>query len=63
MPATLVADLTAVLACAALCAGWVFVQLWVARRDPCQPGVEGSCGGCGGGECKTPKNLTLLGGL
>jgi hypothetical protein len=55
MFATLLTDLTAVVVCAALCGAWVLVQQFVARRDPCQPGVEGGCGKCGGGECKTKR--------
>ena len=37
-------DAAAVLGVAGLCGAWVAVQAWVARRDPCQPGVEGNCG-------------------
>jgi hypothetical protein len=40
-------DLAAVLALAAACAVWGLVQLWVARRDPGNPGVARECdGGC-----------------
>ena len=49
-------DVAAVAGLAALCGGWVALQAWVARWDPCQPGVEGNCG-CKGwkaaGEGKT----------
>lgn len=36
----------AVLGLGALCGAWVFVQRWVSRHDPGQPGVEGKCGSC-----------------
>jgi hypothetical protein len=37
---------------AALCAGWVLVQRWVATRDPEIRGPESGCHGCGGcGSC------------
>ena len=42
-------DLLAVLAFALLAGAWVAVQRWIARHDPDQPGVEGSCHGCRGG--------------
>lgn len=43
-------ELAAVLAVGALAGAWAAVQRWVARRDPEQPGVEGSrCGACRGG--------------
>ncbi len=56
----MLADAAAVLGLAVLCGGWVAAQAWVARRDPCQPGVEGRCGCRGwkteqineGGSCK-----------
>lgn len=48
------AELAAVAALAALCAVWAVLQLWVARRDPGNPGVrracDGGCGSCGGGD-------------
>lgn len=44
MAAGWILDLAAVLGLAALCGVWVAVQAFVARRDPCQPGVEGRCG-------------------
>jgi len=47
------ADLAAVAALAAACAGWVLVQRWVARRDPDNPGIVRDCGGCAqGGACE-----------
>lgn len=51
--AELAPHLAAVLGLALLCGVWVLVQAWIARRDPEQPGVEGSrCGrGCEDGEC------------
>jgi len=39
----------AVAGLAVLCGLWVVLQSWFARRDPDAPGVEGKCGGCGGG--------------
>ena len=44
MAAGWILDLVAVLGLAMLCGLWVAVQAWVARRDSCQPGVEGRCG-------------------
>ncbi|HVS02565.1 MAG TPA: hypothetical protein VMT16_07330 [Thermoanaerobaculia bacterium] len=42
-------DLLAVAATGLLCAAWVLIQLWVGRRDPQAPGVEGQrCGRCDG---------------
>jgi len=43
----------AILSTGALCAGWVLVQMWVIRKNPDVPGVEGGCwgGGCGQTTC------------
>ena len=69
MAAGWIVDAVAVLALALLCGGWVAVQAWVARRDPCQPGVEGNCGCKGwksaedGASCKregAPGEATLV---
>lgn len=39
-------DAVAILAVAALCAGWVLLQRWIARLDPELPGIKRSCSGC-----------------
>lgn len=55
-------DLLAIVAVALLAGGWAGVQRWVARHDPEQPGVEGSChgcrGGCSNGVCRKPESLS-----
>lgn len=51
----MLADAVAILAVAALCAGWVLFQRWIARLDPELPGIKRSCSGCavpGAGGCK-----------
>ncbi|MFH1469047.1 MAG: hypothetical protein ABIO70_31965 [Pseudomonadota bacterium] len=45
--------LLAVLGLGLACGLWVILQRWVAKRDPGQPGVEGSVG-CSHGECEQP---------
>lgn len=45
-------ELLAVLAAGALCGVWVLFQLWIARVDPENQGVRGSCGACSGGVCQ-----------
>jgi hypothetical protein len=51
-------DLLAVVSLALLTGARVAVQRRVARSDPGQPGVEGSChgcrGGCPNGVCRKP---------
>lgn len=42
----MIVHLLAIIGLALLCAGWYLVQRFVAKHDPTQPGVEGSCG-CG----------------
>jgi len=42
----MLADALAVLAVAALAAGWVVFQRWIARLDPELPGIKRSCSGC-----------------
>jgi polyferredoxin len=39
--------LWSVLALAALCAGWVLFQRWLAQVDPDGQTIENRCGGCG----------------
>lgn len=39
-------DALAILAVAALCAGWVLFQRWMAHVDPELPGIKRSCSGC-----------------
>jgi hypothetical protein len=39
-------DAVAIAAVAALCAGWVLFQRWIARMDPELPGIKRSCSGC-----------------
>lgn len=55
-------DLFAVVALALITGTWVLVQRLVARSDPDQPGVEGSChgcrGGCSNGVCRRPESLS-----
>ncbi len=45
-------EMLAIVALAALCAGWVVLQRWIARHDPGNPGVarecDGTCGSCRG---------------
>ncbi|MCC6672656.1 MAG: hypothetical protein IT458_16445 [Planctomycetes bacterium] len=45
--------LIAILGLALLCALWLWVQRWVARRDPAAGRRLSRCGvcACGGGEC------------
>lgn len=54
-------DLLAAVVLALLTGAWVLVQRLVARSDPDQPGVEGSChgcrGGCSNGVCRRPESL------
>ena len=42
----MLADALTVLAVAALAAGWVLFQRWIARVDPELPGLKRSCSGC-----------------
>ena len=44
-------EFLAILAAGALCGVWVVFQLWIARVDPENQGVRGSCGACSGGVC------------
>jgi len=37
-----------ILALALLCAAWVVVQRWIAKRDPESPGIHRRCDGCPG---------------
>jgi len=39
-------DALVILAVAALCAGWVLFQRWIAHLDPGLPGIKRSCSGC-----------------
>jgi hypothetical protein len=39
--------LAAVLGTGILAGLWVIFQLWMRKRDPLAPGVEGGCGDCG----------------
>lgn len=39
-------DAVAIAAVAALCAGWVLLQRWIAHMDPELPGIQRSCSGC-----------------
>lgn len=51
----MLADALAVLALAALAAGWLLFQRWIARLDPQLPGIRRSCSGCpvpGSGACR-----------
>ena len=51
----MLSNLLAILGLTALCAAWVWFQIWLKRQDPDKPSLHSGCGGCGKRcEKKTP---------